>query len=238
MFKEFFRSMFSRWLTALSGPLSVLPAFLSVYASSNFARIVYGGLALAGLLITSYGLWRNERLRVIELERSLDPKLTIQFIPGTSAFVTETTVNDSTFPPEFQRALFFRVMPQCNAQTNNCLGVLKGVKKLDGHEWIPTAYNEAQPLIWSNRLQDRTIRLDPGVPQYLDVFYIRERDNMIVIPLFGGLSPNNVGNVFKVGGIFRVDIAVVGDSNARAEISLKITTGASWREAVVEAIPA
>ena len=86
-------------------------------------------------------------------------------------------------------------------------------------------------------VRNRAIRLDPCVAQYLDVFYIRERDNMIVIPLFGGLSPNNVGDVFKVSGIFRVDIAVVGHDNARAEISLKITRGASWRDAVVEIIP-
>lgn len=237
MFKEFFRVIFSRWLTALSGPLSVVPAFLSIYASNDFAKIVYGSFALAGLLLTSYVLWRNERLRVIELERALDPKLTIQFIPGKSAFVTETRVDDSDLPLEFKRALFFRVLPQCNAQTDNCIGVLKGVKKFDGHEWIPTAYNEAQPLIWSNRLHDRAIRLDPGVAQYLDVFYIRERDNMIVIPLFGGLSPNNVGDVFKINGIFRVDVAVVGHNSARAEISLKITRGVSWKDAVVEIIP-
>lgn len=132
MFKEFFRAMFSRWLTALSGPLSVVPAFLSVYASNDFAKIAYGGLALAGLLLTSYVLWRNERLRVIELERALDPKLTIQFIPGKSPFVTETRVDDSDLPPEFKRALFFRVLPQCNAQTDNCIGVLKGSRSLTG----------------------------------------------------------------------------------------------------------
>jgi len=236
MFKDFWRAIFARWFTAMSGPLSVPAAIASTLASNNAAKLVLGMTALACFVFTAFWVWRTERLKVIELEQRLDPKLTLQFVPENQPFVTRTRLGASWHG--FDGAIYVRVVPKCNAQVTGCLGVLERVMKLQGSDWVPTAYREAHNLMWSNHSDpaDRAIRLDRGIDQCLDVFFVDQSESQIHPTLVGGMIPNNAVDVFNGGGTFRFDVSVVGDGNAHASKSLKVTTGATWDALTVEAV--
>ena len=234
MLREFVRRIFSRWFTAMSGPLSVPAAFAAAYASTPIARMFFGATAVACLVITAYWAWRAEHVEVLRLREALDPKLSIEFDGHRFPFVARTTLTGALVGMD--GVVYVRVLPKCRAQVTNCHGVLMRVMRLDGSEWVPTAYSEAQTLIWSNHPDpaDKLIRLDPDIEQFLDVFRISQFSGSIEVPLLGGRVPNNALGVFQNGGTFRFDVAVVGDQQARAVISLKVKTATEWDKAEIE----
>jgi hypothetical protein len=71
--RNFVLAFCMHWLKLMSGPLSVLVAVLGLwFAEGPYARIAFGILGIAALFISSYLVWRPERLTVIELKRLLD----------------------------------------------------------------------------------------------------------------------------------------------------------------------
>ena len=90
--------------------------------------------------------------------------------------------------------------------------------------------------MWANYPDpaDRQIRIDGGIDQYLDVFFVSEIDREIHPTLVGMVIPNHAIDVFAEVGIFRFDIAVAGDGNARAQLSLRVSTGDVWNDLEVE----
>jgi hypothetical protein len=67
--KDFARAMFSRWLTILSGPLSVVPAALALWVPSEIAKILLVVTAFAGLWFAAYLVWKPERDKVVERDQ-------------------------------------------------------------------------------------------------------------------------------------------------------------------------
>jgi hypothetical protein len=234
MLRQFVRAIMARWFTAMSGPLTVPAAIMAAYASSDKAKVAFGLTALACLVFTAYWVWRAERLNVIALQGKLDPKLSLHFAPALEPFVSPTTLTD--IPPGMNNVLYVRVLPRCNAQVDDCRGILVRVQKWEGGIWKRTAFDEVHDLAWSNHPSpsERLMTLYPNTDQYLDVFRIPQYSGKIEVPLVGGLIPNNAVEVFRSGGTFRFDIAVVGDGNARADISLKISTGPTWDAPTIE----
>jgi hypothetical protein len=68
----FFAAFGHRWLTLMSGPLTVPFAALAVYLDQIWQKTVFGILAVLSGGVTSFIVWRAERARANELQASLD----------------------------------------------------------------------------------------------------------------------------------------------------------------------
>jgi hypothetical protein len=153
----------------MSGPVGVPLAALGALSSDAvLVRIGFAATSFACFFFTAYWIWSEERKKVIELQKRLNPKLSLHFEP-TYPFLATTTAGDV-------KLLYIRVLPKCDAQVTYCRGILDRVMKWENSQWQSTAYAEAQNLVWSNfpDPSDRLMRLDPGVEQMLDVLRIRE----------------------------------------------------------------
>lgn len=140
--------------------------------------------------------------------------------------------------PPFNHAIYVRVRVKSATQIANCRGILKRVLKLKNGEWEATSLCEPQDLIWSNypAPSDRLIRIDAGVDQCLDVCRILETNATIQPTIVGFAMPNHSRRLFESAGTYRFDIAVAGDENARAEISISVKTGATWDTPAIELV--
>ena len=60
-FRTYLKAFFNDWFTGMSGPLSVPFAAAAVWSSGHTQRILWGCLAVAAVVFSSYRVWRNER---------------------------------------------------------------------------------------------------------------------------------------------------------------------------------
>jgi hypothetical protein len=70
--RAFFAAFGHRWFTLMSGPLTVPFAGLAVYLDQIWQKTLFGVLAVLSAGITSYAVWRSERVRANGLQASLD----------------------------------------------------------------------------------------------------------------------------------------------------------------------
>lgn len=66
----FFKSMFSEWVSGLTGPASILFAVVSLWATSPAQRFLYGSMAGLLLFVSAYRIWarENEQKKAAEAE--------------------------------------------------------------------------------------------------------------------------------------------------------------------------
>src|SRR5258707_12086011 len=64
-FPEYLKSIGARWFTVMSGPLSVPLAFAGLYVESAIAKILLFSAAAAGIIFSSFWIWKTEREKVI-----------------------------------------------------------------------------------------------------------------------------------------------------------------------------
>lgn len=234
MIRKFLRALTARWFLTMSGPLGVPATAVAAFFTTGASQVAFIAAAVAAFVFTAYWVWRAEHLQVEALQERLEPRLSLSFVPGQEPFVAHAKL-DTSWPP-LNDVIYVRVLARCNSQVDNCRGVLNRVLKLVNGEWTPTAYREPQSLIWANfpEPKDRTVRLDGGIDQYLDVFRSGPITGSQIQPTLVGMAiPNHAVDVFKDGGTFRFDIAVVGDGNVRAELSLRVSKGAEWDDIAV-----
>jgi hypothetical protein len=70
--KEFIRTLFSSWLTAMSGPLSVPLAVAAYYVSNDTAKAALGFTAFFCVFFAAFRLWKQERLARVQAEKRLN----------------------------------------------------------------------------------------------------------------------------------------------------------------------
>lgn len=69
--KEFIRTLFSSWLTAMSGPLSVPLAISAYYVPNEIGKAALGITSFVCGVFAAYRLWKQERCARVEAERRL-----------------------------------------------------------------------------------------------------------------------------------------------------------------------
>ena len=132
MLREFLRALTARWFITMGGGLGVPGTAIGAFFTTGMYRAAFVVLAVVALFSTAYWVWREERVRVMDLQRLLDPRLTLSFEPDQEPFVALTTQN-YVEPPE-NHLLYVRVLARCGVQVNNCRGVLNRVLKLEGDQ--------------------------------------------------------------------------------------------------------
>ena len=105
--KSFFKAWFSDWLALMSGAPTVPLAILALYVSSKPYRILYGSLAVACAILTSYRIWLKERL-ALELERKknqfpqIDAKfIHLQVVPRLETVPLRAATDNQTFASDY-----------------------------------------------------------------------------------------------------------------------------------------
>jgi hypothetical protein len=79
--KEFLYSFISNWSSIISGGLSVPFTWGAIYAGEKWTKLIYGLLAIAGILIASYKIWQWERDELCKTQRELESEVAKQGRP-------------------------------------------------------------------------------------------------------------------------------------------------------------
>ena len=66
--RAFIFAFSASWLTRMSGPLSVLITVFGLWASEPITKAAFGGIGVVALIVSSYLVWKAERIKVLELE--------------------------------------------------------------------------------------------------------------------------------------------------------------------------
>lgn len=72
--RDFLAAIFSHWLTAMSGPLSVPLAVAAFFVQGNLAKTLLAISAIVCFGAAAYLVWRRERQAVIVLRAQLDDR--------------------------------------------------------------------------------------------------------------------------------------------------------------------
>ncbi len=81
--REFLRVVWSDWGSRVSGIASVPFTILALFAKADYARVIWGTLALVALFATVYQVWGKERKAFLqEVAKNNHPLLTGAFVEG------------------------------------------------------------------------------------------------------------------------------------------------------------
>src|SRR5260221_12159362 len=69
--RAFIRAFGERWFLLMCGPLSVGLAIIALFVESKYYKTLFWVLAVASFILSSYLLWRSERIKRIKTKRRL-----------------------------------------------------------------------------------------------------------------------------------------------------------------------
>jgi hypothetical protein len=147
--QDFVRAYFTNWFAVMSGGPSVPAAILAVYVQNDTARYLLWGTVGLAFLLSAYFVWREERLKVIELDirnRAEAVRLRVaELITEGAGLRNEACDEYDPFPDSgwvgwtSRQALWHRVV----------LAELKKASPADA-EWYRTLNEVPEPLIPAN----------------------------------------------------------------------------------------
>jgi hypothetical protein len=71
----FARVIWEDWGSRVSGGLSVPFTALALFSKADYGKVIWGVLAILGILTTIYQVWSKERKKVVELQSKIDAEL-------------------------------------------------------------------------------------------------------------------------------------------------------------------
>jgi hypothetical protein len=157
-----------------------------------------------------------------ELKSRLVPKLGIFFDPKDQICVHETFLGDD----KADRVSYIAAVPiaRTDATVSGCRGWLTDVRKLgsDKQTWEATSFTTRRQLEWS-AIGFEPMDINPGMRQALNVVRIRLADGDIFPCVPQLLILNKDAQLFEDrNGVFRFDIAVIGQKGPVATHSLRL----------------
>lgn len=93
--KEFVCSFFKQWVSAMTGPLSILLGLVALYVDNQLNRTILMVCAIGCALFASYRVWKHEREQLIAVEEQIRPKIMVEFIPDHDAYMEQETIFDN-----------------------------------------------------------------------------------------------------------------------------------------------
>lgn len=136
--RNFFKAWFSDWLALMSGAPTVPLAVLALYVSSTPFRILYGSLAVACAVLTSYRIWLKER-KALEGEQDknqfprIDAKFTrIQIVPRLGTVPLGAAINQQAFVSDYD--IFAEVFLVNQSQVACTIQRYEGTAQVNGHD--------------------------------------------------------------------------------------------------------
>lgn len=222
-----------RWRLLSAYAIAFRTAFWEIFWGATVAGITFGLVTLFRApterefllyvllvaVVAGYAVWKPLHLRLI-------PKLEF----GPVRLTLTPTMDPNT------HRLFIQVIVKCATQRalDSCTGQLLKVMELQGQDWVETAFDEVQDLLWSIADQ-RLAKLEPGVDRRLNIFSVENTNRQIAISTDRRLlrmalerSPSRV---------LKFDIRVAADGDCRPEfLSLKVSFGEQWDDVKAEVL--
>ncbi|MBI3936550.1 MAG: hypothetical protein HY323_06195 [Betaproteobacteria bacterium] len=208
----------------MSGAPSIPFTYWGIWQAPQNQKVIFLVLAVICFVLAAYFIWAKERNEVCNLEDKLDPKLKIKFDPLVAAYM------NPQIQPNGERTLHVRPLVVCSKRVTNCWGKLKALYKWKNEEWERINPRDTSEFHWAN-IGAQQWPLDPNTEQYLEVLTFSEKTNVPNLEV--RYIPIADQNWYEPGCSYRVDIAVCGDDNAYAEISLEFRAGETWDKPVV-----
>lgn len=182
-------------------------------------------VALA-FFIGAYRTWKRERIERNDFAILLAPRLVIDFDPARLGFLETTRESNSGV-----QMLFIHVLPRClGAAVTDCRGFITGIsaRSSGNAQWTPVFVHQV-PLYWSGHEEGPTgLTLYEDASQFLDVAYTVENEDYIRLVHPRATLLNTMPAIISRTDIFKVDILVAGDHDARASISLELQPTNVW----------
>ena len=230
-YREFAASIWRAWSQRMSGPFQVAFAIIfgfifliagavSVAVHSIEGIISTGFLALAALHVSSYGVWADERRKVVTLQDHLVPRLHCEFsdsIPGCVRPNTAITIEITSGSRIFRRVIsgtYYRLQVSVlgGETIHKCTGNITGIERnsrgwVDGENLLLT-FAPAESA-------DSTQRdLRAGEIVYLDLLFIGDDNNpLLVTKDFKGPSSVKWDTMFANPGEYLFHIVVLTASS-------------------------
>ena len=212
---EFIKAYVTTVSNVLTGSITVVSTFISIYASSNVAKIVFGGTAVLAFIASANELWQQQRKIVIELRNKLKPKIEISFNIFEQGCVISL--------PKY-KAYRLKVANVGEERLTDCRGHLKsitcGQRKYDAQSLI-------MPFSPSELPESCSKTIVKGSPEFLDLFTIFEWNE---IKIHCDKVPNGFDQqqFFGQPGQYIFDISVSSKEAPVAEYKLKMDWTGDW----------
>jgi hypothetical protein len=223
-FQDFVRSFGGHWFNYMSGAPSVPAAIIALYVSNPITEVLLWLTAAACVVLSSYLVWRVERLKVIELSGRLAPKLEASFnadkrgivdaidrefinIAGTSvSYIQET------------KAKYLRLCLRAatDVTVRGCeVYIVALEKRRNGgevfiHIMVPQAIS----------LRGAPFDVKPRIDEMVD-FLETKNDQLFSVSNW----PNTLQNVFSEHGIYRFTFKIHGDGVGTDTVTVDV----DWR---------
>ncbi len=99
---EFFGTIWEDWSTRMSGSLSVPFTFLALFVGNQYAKALFGCLAMLGIAFTVYKVWARERRAVVAMYEELQGEIAKHARPEIQGEIREVHLegNWGGLPPE------------------------------------------------------------------------------------------------------------------------------------------
>lgn len=163
-FKEFIRTLFSSWLTAMSGPLSVPLATAAYFVPNEAAKIILGFTAFVSMAFAGFRLWKQERSARNEAEECSNANRIELLFDDSDAYVRQMR---ALHPPRGER--YFVGLRNAGAAT------LEAVTLRAREGWfvdnsIAVAHRRRDQITERNPLVSTLPHLDPGATELVELF--------------------------------------------------------------------
>lgn len=208
----------------MSGPLSVPFAVLALFVEDALGRILFGMLAFVCLVVAAYIVWKKERVRAIDLEEKIRPKISLAFDATKSGCIVVSSFNAGP------QAKWFRILAQASSagSLNGCQGRLLSIQFNSNIVFdsepvrLPFAPG-SHPDAYSKEIRD-------GISEYLDVIFITEDNQIHHCSRFG---PNSIDfdEIFSRRGEYKFMVAVSSSESRSVRYELILDWQGDWQSA-------
>lgn len=196
-----------------------------------FATIGY----VIAFAISIYSIWSDERIKVVDLQERIEPKLEIYFDPKDKRCVQHYPINrEST-----EIFDWVRVLPRCSGKSelvHNCRGFLRGVSKIEENgEETRFDFDDSYQVIWSPEDDFSPRQISPEKNTYLNILQIFPKPPYIRPQLWEAKNQNRsipfwLMNAFQKPGKYKFNFVIQGDNCPPACISVKIVLADDYKD--------
>jgi hypothetical protein len=220
----FVRAFGSRWFSTMSGGLSVPLAAAGYHFTSDNLKLGFYFLALLCILVSSYSVWRIERLKVKELSIKLAPNISIQLntndIISTKTQLVRQIHNKS---PHIEDVLYIRLKIKCLGASNlNASAYITDIFQL-----APGGGKEKITIHHPLAIKEKFDVLS-GIDAVIDVLYINILRNQMLLCGYSPLSPEAFR--FPAEYIFVIS---VNAGTITETIDLRVVWSGQWNTVAV-----
>ncbi len=212
----YIRAFGSHWLTFMSGSLTVPLAVIAFFVPSGVGQVLVAITAGVCFLYASYSIWNGERIKVVELESRLKPKLRASFdIHDTGCVRQETPINFlQEVNGELQQgtavADWYRVKVETDSAepVSGCRGRLLSIMK-DGETIFSGEPVDLTFAPGEATLETFNKTIHNNAPEYLDFAYKVHHSGQILPSLHRAPGSVKWIEIFRHPGRYVFEIAIL-----------------------------